>query len=82
MTTNNIDYASSKKLPVNKSSIDEIIAQNYYYVDKTPFIKELFKLDTCKVVLITRPEHFGKSLAMDTFHKFLRITPDNPKDSS
>ncbi len=82
MTTNNIDYASSKKLPVNKSSIDEIIAQNYYYVDKTPFIKELFKLDTCKVVLITRPEHFGKSLAMDTFHKFLRITPDDPKDSS
>ena len=82
MTTDNIDYASLKRLPVGYSYFNEVIEQNLYYVDKTPFIKKVFQEDSSKVLLITRPRRFGKSLMMDTFCKFLMINPENPDDTS
>ena len=82
MPTNNIDYASLKGLPVANTYLDEIIQDNLYYVDKTPYIKKVFKDNTSKVLLIARPRRFGKSLAMDTFKRFLRINPENPADTS
>ena len=80
--TNTIDYTSLKRLPVGISEIDTVRLKNYYYVDKTPYIKELFKNNGSQVLLIARPRRFGKSLAMDTFYKFLRLNPQNPDDTS
>ncbi len=82
MPEKNIDYASLKGLPVANTYLDEIIQDNLYYVDKTPYIKKVFKDNTSKVLLIARPRRFGKSLAMDTFKRFLRINPENPADTS
>ncbi len=73
---------SLKRLPVGKSSFDVIIKQNYYYVDKTPYIKKLFAEDDSGVLLIARPRRFGKSLSMDTFYQFLRINVADPDDLS
>ena len=82
MPEKNIDYASLKGLPVANTYLDEIIQDNLYYVDKTPYIKKVFQDNTSKVLLIARPRRFGKSLAMDTFKRFLRINPENPGDTS
>ena len=50
-----------KKLPIGIEDFEEIIEQDFYYADKTGFIKEL--LDNWgKVNLFTRPRRFGKSL--------------------
>ncbi|MCD7818249.1 MAG: ATP-binding protein [Lachnospiraceae bacterium] len=48
---------------------------NYYYVDKTGFIKELLT-NPGKVNLFTRPRRFGKSLNMSMLKCFLEIGAD------
>jgi hypothetical protein len=48
-----------KKLPVGTSDFKKIISENYCYVDKTLFIKDIIdKGDT--ILLIPRPSRFGK----------------------
>ena len=49
-----------KKLPIGVD--DYLEAQNYYYVDKTLFIKDIIDSYLSKSVLVTRPRRFGKSL--------------------
>lgn len=80
--TDTIDTASCKGLPVGNPNFKEIIERNFYYVDKTVYIRKIFKEDTSKVFLITRPRRFGKSLSMNTFYRFLKINPKNPDDTS
>lgn len=70
-----------KEVDVGNESFAEIITNNSYYVDKTSFIKTVFKKGVGKVMLITRPRRFGKTLTMSTFHEFLRINPKNPNNS-
>ncbi len=53
-----------KKLPIGIQTFRDIIEGNYYYVDKTPFIKEL--LENGKVYFLSRPRRFGKSLLIST----------------
>ena len=64
-------------LPVGTSDFKEV-CQNYYYVDKTLFIKEFLDEGTT-VSLFTRPRRFGKTLNMDMlrtfFEKNLLIPP-------
>ncbi|MCD8010233.1 MAG: ATP-binding protein [Lachnospiraceae bacterium] len=48
---------------------------NYYYVDKTAFIKELLT-NPGKVNLFTRPRRFGKSLNISMLKCFLEIGAD------
>ena len=60
----------------------ELIENNCYYVDKTPFIRTVFKENTSKVMLITRPRRFGKTLTMSTFYDFLSLNIENPGDVS
>ena len=69
-----------KSLPVGQQSFTDLITGNNYYVDKTPFIKEVLKHDA-QVLLITRPRRFGKTLFMDTLQRFLEIDPANPGKS-
>lgn len=64
-------------LPIGVSDFKETVT-NYYYVDKTLFIREF--LDTLpKVSLFTRPRRFGKTLTMDMLRTFFEKTD---KDTS
>lgn len=53
-----------KKLPIGIQSFKEIRWENYYYVDKTQFVKKLS--ETGKYFFLSRPRRFGKSLFLDT----------------
>ena len=63
------------------TSFEELIEDNGYFVDKTEFIKTVFTSST-KVLLFTRPRHFGKTLLMTMFETFLKINPDKTFDTS
>ena len=61
-----------KKLPVGIENFEEMINKEYYYVDKTLFIKEL--LDKMgKVNLYTRPRRFGKTLLLSMLKSYFDI---------
>lgn len=51
-----------KPLPVGIDDFKKLITGNYYYVDKTDFIKELLDMKG-EVNLFTRPRRFGKTLS-------------------
>ncbi len=57
-----------KKLPIGISDFQEIIEDGYYYVDKSLLIKEID--ESGKVVLMTRPRRFGKTLNLSMLHYF------------
>ncbi len=71
-----------KSIGIGAESFHELIESHSYYVDKTPFIRTVFKENTSKVMLITRPRRFGKTLTMSTFYDFLSLNIDNPGDVS
>ena len=50
-----------KRLPVGLENFEQIIKDNYYYVDKTGLISELIR-NGGMVNLFTRPRRFGKTL--------------------
>jgi len=52
-----------KDLPIGIQSFKKIREQNFYYVDKTPFVK---KLERGGYYFLSRPRRFGKSLFLDT----------------
>ena len=64
-----------KKLPVGIENFEEFSSENFYYVDKTMFIKELL-LNWGKVNLFTRPRRFGKSLNMSMLKCFFEVGTD------
>ena len=68
-------------LPESPTSFEELIEDNGYFVHKTEFIKTVFTSST-KVLLFTRPRHFGKTLLMTMFETFLKINPDKPFNTS
>ena len=61
-----------KKLPVGIENFEEFSSENFYYVDKTLFIKELLQ-NWGKVNLFTRPRRFGKTLNMSMLKNFFEI---------
>ena len=64
-----------KRLPIGIDDFETIIKEDYYYIDKTGFIKEILK-DHTKADLIMRPKQFGKSLNMSMLKAFLDPTTD------
>lgn len=66
----------SVRLPIGIEWFREIREKGSYYVDKTEVIKELFDEDF-KVILVTRPRRFGKTLFMDTLREFFDIRRDS-----
>ena len=50
----------------------KIIENDYFYVDKTAFIKEWWESGD-EVTLITRPRRFGKTLTMSMVERFYFI---------
>lgn len=58
-----------KKLPIGIDNFEELISQNYYFVDKSLLIKELLD-NGAKVTLIPRPRRFGKTLNLSMLQNF------------
>ena len=75
-------------LTVTDSCFAEIRAKNRYYVDKTPYLKQVFSddeavdenslIDGTTVLLLTRPRLFGKTMLMNMFESFLKISANEP----
>ena len=61
-----------KLIPDGISDFKTIIENNYYYIDKTPFISEIGK-HIGKTLLFTRPRRFGKTLNMSMLKYFFDI---------
>lgn len=59
-----------KKLPIGIEFFKDFKRDDFYYVDKTGFIRDLVN-SRGSVNLITRPRRFGKSLNMDMLKSFL-----------
>jgi len=53
-----------KKLPIGISSLEKLIKENCYYVDKTYFVEKL--ANSGNQFFLSRPRRFGKSLLVDT----------------
>ena len=75
-------------LPVTGDTFAEIREKNRYYVDKTPYLKTVFSEDEAvddkslingtTVLLLTRPRRFGKTMLMNMFESFLKISAKEP----
>ena len=59
-----------KPLPIGVDDFEDLISHDYYYVDKTLFMKDLLDRKG-KVNLFTRPRRFGKTLNLSMFRYFL-----------
>ena len=62
----------AKTVAIGIQSFDKIIEGNYFYIDKTSFIKEWWESGD-DVTLITRPRRFGKTLNMSMVEEFFSI---------
>ena len=63
---------NKKIIPVGIDDFKEMIAKNYYYIDKTLFIQDVL-IKAGKVKLFTRPRRFGKTLNMSMLKYFFDI---------
>lgn len=61
-----------KKLPYGISNYEEIIEDNYYYVDKTKYIEKLENIAE-KRIMFLRPRKFGKTLFTSTLENYYDI---------
>ena len=61
-----------KKLPYGISNYEELITENYYYVDKTRYIEKLENIPD-KRILFLRPRKFGKTLFTSTLEYYYDI---------
>ena len=68
-----------KKILIGKQDFKELIVGNYYYVDKTLFVKDVID-DTSGAILITRPRRFGKTLNMSMLDYFFNIDKKDSKE--
>lgn len=64
-----------KKLPIGIEFFKDFKRDNFYYIDKTGFIRDLVDLRG-SVNLFTRPRRFGKSLNMNMLKTFFEINTD------
>ncbi len=62
---------SVKRLPAGVQDFQQMIQDGCCYAEKTRFIQSVMT-GTPKVLLMTRPPRFGKTLFMDTLARFLR----------
>jgi len=62
-----------KRLPIGISDFKELIENDYLFADTTPFIGEIYR-EPSKILLITRPRRFGKTLNMSMLGSFFDNT--------
>ena len=69
-------------LPYGKDVYSDLKYDGCYFVDKTPYLKNIIDEDTSNVMLFTRPRRFGKTLFMSMVEYFLKINSSNPGDTT
>ncbi len=62
----------ARTVSIGNQDFESIRRENYFYVDKTHFIKEWWERGD-SVTLITRPRRFGKTLNMNMLEKFFSV---------
>ncbi|RZI47645.1 hypothetical protein EDM53_00810, partial [Rickettsiales endosymbiont of Peranema trichophorum] len=67
------------KLPIGLSNFQELIKGKYVFADKSLLLKDIME-DGAKVILITRPRRFGKTLNLSMLYYFLDLS--QPKDEN
>ena len=67
-----------RTIGIGIQNFDEIITENYFYIDKTYFIKEWWESGD-SVTLITRPRRFGKTLNISMLEQFFSIKHTDKK---
>ena len=67
--------STKPKIRVGTDSFADLLSASNVFVDKSLFIQEFLE-DSAKVVLVTRPRRWGKSLNMDMLRCFLSIEVD------
>ena len=68
-----------RKVAIGIQSFDKLRVDNYFYVDKTSFIKEWWESGD-EVTLIARPRRFGKTLTMSMLENFFSVQYANRGD--
>mgnify|MGYP003307826679 FL=1 len=68
-----------RQVAIGIQDFEKIIKENYFYIDKTHFIKEWWE-NGDDVTLITRPRRFGKTLNISMLEKFFSIEYANRRD--
>ena len=61
-----------RTVSIGCQDFETIRREGYFYVDKTPFIREWWERADV-VTLISRPRRFGKTLAMSMLEKFFSV---------
>ncbi|WP_425360685.1 MULTISPECIES: AAA family ATPase [unclassified Candidatus Tisiphia] len=69
------DNNKPPRMRVGTDEFYDLLVNSDVFVDKSLMIKELLE-DSGKVILITRPRRWGKSLNMNMLHKFFEIEVD------
>ena len=62
----------TQRIAIGIQDFEELRKENYFYVDKTAFIKEWWESGD-HTTLITRPRRFGKTLNMSMLEKFFSL---------
>lgn len=62
----------ARTVAIGIQNFEELIEKNYFYIDKTHFIKDWWESGDA-VTLITRPRRFGKTLNMSMLERFFSV---------
>src|SRR5689334_14585464 len=68
-----------KKLPIDVSSFELLVNNNYLYIDKTQIIYNIF-IDGNRNHFLARPRRFGKSLLVSTLKELFSGNKELFKD--
>lgn len=69
----------ARNVAIGIQQFNELIEKNYFYIDKTSFIKEWWESGD-SVTLINRPRRFGKTLNMSMVEQFFSVDYANRGD--
>lgn len=69
----------AKTIGIGYQDFEQLIQNDYFYIDKTGFIKEWWEAGDC-VTLITRPRRFGKTLTMSMVERFFSVNHGKRED--
>lgn len=65
-----------KRLPIGISDYKKLISENYYFIDKTDFIRQVVE-EGSLITLLPRPRRFGKTLNLSMLRCFFERTEGN-----
>ena len=63
----------TKMLPSGISNYEQLVNENYLYVDKTHYIEKLEKEQADRNIMFLRPRKFGKTLFTSTLENYYDI---------